>query len=168
VTHPEKTLGMRALEREAIPYDPIYFPESIHDALGVAAHAGTPAEQVYKTLVVQVPDLANNRRPTHVLVVVAGDRALDLKKTAAGLGVKRVAMARQDDAERMTGLKVGGISALGLLGKGFRVYLDRAAMLQDEIIVSAGRRGINLRLRRDDFMRITGAEWLDASTDAVG
>ncbi|MCJ7512971.1 MAG: hypothetical protein MUO23_08375 [Anaerolineales bacterium] len=165
---PEKTLGMRALEREGIPYAPLYFPESIHDALGVAEHCGLPPEQVYKTLVVEVPNSARRQPPSFVLVLVPGGRSLDLKQAAVGLGVKRVAMARQDDAERLTGLKVGGISALGLLGKGIRVYLDDSARELDEIVVSAGRRGINLTLRRADFMRLTGAKWLRASTQMPG
>lgn len=165
---PEKTLGMRALEREGIPYTPLYFPESIHDALGVAEHCGLPPEQVYKTLVVEVPNSARRQPPSFVLVLVPGGRSLDLKQAAVGLGVKRLAMARQDAAERVTGLKVGGISALGLLGKGIRVYLDESARELDEIVVSAGRRGINLTLRREDFMRLTGAKWLRATTQMPG
>ncbi len=163
----EKTLGMRALERQGIPYTPLTFPETIHDALGVAEYCGLPPELVYKTLVVEVPDPAGKRRPEYVLVLVPGGHSLDLKQAAAGLGVKRVAMARREEAERVTGLKAGGISALGLLGKGFAVYLDEQARQLEEIVISAGRRGINLRLRREDFLRLTGARWLKASVPSV-
>jgi Cys-tRNA(Pro)/Cys-tRNA(Cys) deacylase len=163
----EKTLGMRALEREGIPYTPFTFPETIHDALGVAEYCGLPPEQVFKTLVVEVPDPAGRRRPEYVLVLVPGGHSLDLKQAAAGLGVKRVAMARQEIAEHVTGLKVGGISALGLLGKGFGVYLDERAQEFEEIVVSAGRRGINLQLRREDFVRLTGARWIRASVSSA-
>jgi len=154
---------MRALEREGIPYTPFYFPENIHDALGVAAHCGLPPEQVYKTLVVEIPDPAGKRRPEYGLVLVPGGHSLGLKQAAAALGVKRIAMADRAEAERVTGLKAGGISALGLLGKGFGVYLDEQALQLEEIVVSAGRRGINLMLRREDFIRLTGAQWLKAS-----
>ena len=163
----EKTLGMRALEREGIPYTPFTFPETIHDALGVAKYCGLPPEQVFKTLVVEVPDPGGRQRPQHVLVLVPGGHSLDLKQAAAGLGVKRVTMARQEIAEHVTGQKVGGISALGLLGKGFAVYLDEQARQLEEIVISAGRRGINLRLRREDFLRLTGARWLKASVRSV-
>jgi Cys-tRNA(Pro)/Cys-tRNA(Cys) deacylase len=163
----EKTLGMRALEREGIPYTPFTFPETIHDALGVAEYCGLPPEQVFKTLVVEVPDPAGRRRPEYVLVLVPGGHSLDLKQAAAGLGVKRVTMARQEIAEHVTGLKVGGISALGLLGKGFGVYLDERAQEFEEIVVSAGRRGINLQLRREDFVRLTGARWIRASVSSA-
>jgi Cys-tRNA(Pro)/Cys-tRNA(Cys) deacylase len=164
---PEKTLGMRALDREGIPYTPYYYPESIHDALGVAEHCGLPPEQVFKTLVVEVPDPGGRQRPRHVLVLVPGGFSLDLKQAAAGLGAKRVTMARQETAEHVTGLNVGGISALGLLGKGFGVYLDERAQEFEEIVVSAGRRGINLRMRREDFIRLTGARWIRASVSSA-
>ena len=163
---PEKTLGMRTLDREGVPYTPYYFPEDIHDALGVAAYCGLPPEQVFKTLVVELPDPVGKKRPAHALVLIPGGYTLDLKQAAAEMGVKRLAMARREQAEQVTGLKAGGISALGLLGKGFGVFLDERARLHEEIVVSAGRRGINLKLRREDFIRLTGARWLKAGVPA--
>jgi len=71
--------------------------------------------------------------------------------------------ASQAEAERLTGLKVGGISALSLLSKGFAVHLDRSAESLDSIVVSAGQRGLNVRLQVEDFLRLTGAGWLDAA-----
>lgn len=162
----KKTLAMRVLETRGIPYQVVSFPESIHDALGVAAQAGLPPQMVYKTLVVEVRDEGEGRRrhrPRPLLVIVAADRTLDLKKVARAVGVKRVEMASHAEAERLTGLKVGGISALALLGKGFRVFLDEQAGMLEEVVVSAGQRGLNLRLRVEDLMRVTQAEWIDAS-----
>jgi Cys-tRNA(Pro)/Cys-tRNA(Cys) deacylase len=162
----EKTLAMRVLEGQGVAYDVIVFPESIHDALGVAVQAGLPPEMVYKTLVVEVVDRGERTppgRPRPLLILVAAPRALDLRKASAGLGVKKIAMARQVDAERWTGLQVGGISALALLHRGFPVYLDEEAVVLDEFVVSAGKRGLNLRMRVEDFVRVTAAQWLDAS-----
>ncbi len=159
----KKTLAMRVLEEHGVPYQVVAFPETIHDALGVAAHAGLPPHLVYKTLVVEVRDGGPKPRP--LLVLVAADRTLDLKKVARAVGVRRVEMAPQARAEHVTGLKVGGISALALLDRGFRVFLDRPASRLDEIVVSAGVRGVNLRLRVADFVRVTGAEWIDASRE---
>src|SRR5512137_2537104 len=143
-----KTLAMHVLDGRKIDYQVIEFPETIHDALGVAEFAHLPPELVYKTLVVQVVDPATqaplrSRKP--LLILVSADRSLDPKKVAAALGVKRVAMARQADAERLTGLKVGGISALALLHRGFEVHVDEPAMALEEFVVSAGQRGLNLR-----------------------
>ena len=166
-----KTLAMHVLDGRKIDYQVIEFPETIHDALGVAEHAHLPPGQVYKTLVVQVVDpatLAPLRSRKPLLILVGADCTLDPKKVAAALGVKRVAMARQADAERLTGLKVGGISALALLHRGFDVYVDEPAMLLDAFVISAGQRGLNLRLAVDDFVQVTGARWLDAGRDTSG
>lgn len=163
-----KTLAIRLLEGQGVPFQTIAFPDSIHDALGVAEHAGLPPQMVYKTLVVQVLDPATgnpsrNARPC--LILIAADRTLDLKRVARELGAKKVQMARQADAERLTGLKVGGISALALLHRGFAVYIDERAGQLDEIVLSAGQRGVNLRMRVADFVRLTGADWIAASAD---
>lgn len=154
-----KTLAMRILEGQGISYDVVEFPEAIHDALGVAVHARLPPENVYKTLVVQAVD--PGFKP--ILIMVAADRTLSLKRIAQAVGVKKVRMARHAEAERLTGLEVGGISALALLNKGFAIYLDEWATLLDDIVVSAGRRGLNLRLAVQDLIRVTGAELIEAT-----
>lgn len=65
--------------------------------------------------------------------------------------------ATQREAEQLTGLQVGGISALALLHKGFRVLLDDSALLLERIVVSGGQRGLNIELAVDDLIAITGA-----------
>lgn len=154
-----KTLAMRILESRKVRFDVIAFPETIHDALGVAEHAGLPPSHVFKTLVV----LPTDRRARPVLILIPAGATIDLRRAAELLGFKRLQMASRAEAERMTGLKVGGVSALSLLSKGFAVHLDRFAESLDSIVVSAGRRGLNVRLRVEDFRRLTGAGWLDAS-----
>lgn len=157
-----KTLAMRVLEGQGIPYQIVAFPDTIHDALEVARYAGLPPEMVYKTLVVEAEDTST--KP--FLFLVAATRILNLKKAARAAGVRKLRMARHADAERLTGLKVGGISALALLNKGFTVFLDEWAVLLDEIVVSAGERGLNLRLRVDDLIRVTSAQLADVSDES--
>ena len=160
VTAPSpKTLAMRILDRRGIAYEVVSFPETIHDALGVAAHAGLPAAHVFKTLVV----LADEPRRHSLLVLVPAGTSLDLRRAAGALGVKRLRMATQAEAEKLTDLKVGGISPLALLSKPFEVHLDRSAEILPWLVVSAGKRGLNLRMRVDDFRLVTGAQWLDAA-----
>lgn len=158
---PTKTNAMRLLEGHKIPYTAHTFPEDIHSAEGVAAILGVPASQVYKTLVV----MREQGKP--LLVMVAGDRELDLRRLARSLGEKRLDMATYKQAEAFTGLKVGGISALALLNKGFEIFIDRSALGWQEIYVSAGKRGINLRLAVTDLIRVTGARIVEATAEAA-
>lgn len=154
---PGKTLAIRLLEQRRIVFQEIRFPDSIHDALGVAAFASLDPADVYKTLVAVAEGA---RHPA--LFVIPGDRSLDLKAAARALGVKRAEMASHTQAESLTGLKVGGISALALTHRPWPVFLDRAAESRQTIVVSAGERGLNVRLAVGDFVSVTGARWIES------
>jgi Cys-tRNA(Pro)/Cys-tRNA(Cys) deacylase len=148
---------MRLLDARKVAYKVFTFSTDIHSAVGVAEVLGLAPKAVYKTLVVQ------RGRGKPLLVMVAGDAQLDLSALAASVGEKKLRMASHRDAEALTGLQVGGISALALLNKGFEICIDRAAQLIEQVTVSAGKRGINMRLAVDDLVRITGARWVDAT-----
>ena len=155
----EKTNAMRLLDAAHIAYEVFEFSQQLHSVTDIAPIIGVPADQVFKTLVVVAPA----QRP--LLVMVPGDRELDPRLVAAAVGVKKTRMASQREAETLTGLRVGGISALALLNRGFEIYIDEPAVLLDEFVVSAGQRGLNLRLAVKDFVEVTGARWLDAGRD---
>ncbi len=72
-------------------------------------------------------------------------------------------MATQREAEALTGLKVGGISALALLGRGFTIYLDASANALDTLYVSGGQRGVDLRLKVADLIAVTAATVIEAT-----
>ena len=148
---PKKLNSMRVLERAKVSYEVLVFPDTLHSAEGVADYLGIPRYLVYKTLVVE-----RLGRGKPLLVIVPGDRELDLKKLAVSVGEKKLRMASHSDAERLTKLKVGGISPLALLNRGFDIYLDRPAVEQERIVISAGRRGVNLRVGVTDLIEITG------------
>jgi Cys-tRNA(Pro)/Cys-tRNA(Cys) deacylase len=153
----EKTNAMRALEARRIPYEVFTFPPEVHSASGVADAVGLPYEQVYKTLVALRPE----GKP--MLIIIAGDRELDLKQVAKAVGEKKVRMASYKEAEDLTGLQVGGISALALLNRPFEVFIDRPATGLSHILVSAGKRGINLRIALDDLIQVTRARVIGAT-----
>lgn len=154
----QKTNAMRALDRRTIPYEMHEFSDAIRSADGVAATLGIPAAEVFKTLVA-LPE-ARGAKP--VLVMLPASAELDLRKFARAVGEKGVRMATQREAEQLTGLKVGGISALALLHKPFAVYLDASATALERLYVSGGQRGIDLRLRVADLIAVTRATVVDA------
>lgn len=151
----------RLLDARKVPYTPVeYDPSQFHSAEEVAALIGAPPEQVFKTIVV----LREERGKRPLLVIVPGNREIDLKRLAASLGEKKLRVASHREAEALTKLQVGGISALALIGKGFAVYLDRSAarFAENGIYVSGGQRGFNIRLRPADLLALTGGTWTDA------
>lgn len=148
----QKTLATRLLDGKKISYTThTYDPDVFVTAPEVATGIDMPPSQVFKTLVT----LPNKDKP--ILAVLPANQELDLKALAKAVGAKKVRMAPLAEAERMTGLQKGGISALALLNKGFRVWLDESALDFSEIAMSAGVRGMQVVLAPQDFVRLTRA-----------
>lgn len=143
-------LDSKKVQYQAFTYD---YDAGVHSATEVAAAIGLPPTQVFKTLVV----LADDPRRKPMLVVVPGPETLDLRLFAKAVNLKKVKMATHDQAEALTGLQTGGISALALVNKGFDVYLDDRAQGFERIAVSAGQRGANLLLPVKDLVRLVDA-----------
>jgi Cys-tRNA(Pro)/Cys-tRNA(Cys) deacylase len=157
----KKLNSMRLLEQHDIPYEALTYPPEIKDAEEVAEAIGAPYHLVYKTLVVES---AKDATAKPFLAIVPSERQLDLKKMAAAAGEKKVQLVPHDDAEKQTGLQVGGISALALMHKSWAVYLDSTAAELEHIIMSAGQRGTQVRVPTSPFIRLAGAQVADIST----
>ncbi len=152
----QKTLAMKLLEGKKIKFEVKEYPLELRDAELIAIEFGVPAGQVFKTLVVPAPE-GSPRNVKDMLVMIPADRQLDLKKLAKTTDVKKLKMASHADAERITGLQVGGISALALLNRGFSIYIDGSANEFQEIFVSAGQRGMNILLPVHELIKVTRA-----------
>lgn len=114
------------------------------EALGVAP------ERVFKTLVVDVDGAGL------VVAVVPVSHALDLKRCAQAVGGRRAELAEPAVAERATGYVVGGISPIGQRRR-LPVVIDASALVHETILVSAGRRGLQVELTGSELARIIGA-----------
>ncbi len=156
----QKINSMRVLEQHNIPYEALPYDASIKDAEEVAEAIGVPPFMVYKTLIVMP---SGEKKP--IVIMIASDRELDLKAVAAATGFKKVQMARHSEAEQITGLQVGGISALALMSKNWPVYLDRAASELQHICISAGQRGLQLRVPVMPLLNLLRVRIIDASRD---
>jgi Cys-tRNA(Pro)/Cys-tRNA(Cys) deacylase len=147
------TPAVRALEKARVahtlhPYDPEHPSDQGHGEAAVAALGADP-RQVFKTLVTRVDGAL-----TVAVVPVSG--TLDLKALAAAAGGRRAAMADALDAERATGYVVGGISPLGQR-KPLPTVVDESALGFPTVMVSAGRRGLQVQLPPADLVRLTRA-----------
>lgn len=102
-------------------------------------------------------------KQTPILVMIPADHDLQVMRLAQVIGDKKLRMATHKEAETVTGLKVGGISALALRHRRFPVYLAQAATNLDRLLVSAGQRGVDLRLQVTDLIRVTNATLVDVT-----
>jgi len=147
------TPAVRVLERAGVdhtlhPYDPEHPSDRGHGEAAVAALGADP-RQVFKTLVARVDGAL-----TVAVVPVAG--TLDLKALASATGGRKAVMAEPADAERATGYVLGGISPLGQK-KALPTVVDESALGFATVMVSAGRRGLQVELAPPDLVRLTRA-----------
>jgi Cys-tRNA(Pro)/Cys-tRNA(Cys) deacylase len=148
---------MRLLDARGIAYEAkVYDADAaFHSADEAAALLGVEPATVYKTLVV-LREGEPRARP--LLVMAPAEGQLDLKLLARACAAKKLRMATLREAERLTGMQAGGISALGLLKPSqFEIFIDVSAEAHELIHVSAGARGIDLAIRTTDLMEVTGA-----------
>ena len=147
------TPAVTVLERAKVPftlhpYDPDHPAEQGYGEAAVAALGADP-RQVFKTLLARVDGAL-----TVAIVPVSG--TLDLKALASAVGGRKAAMADPADAERTTGYVRGGISPLGQR-KALPTVVDESALDFPTVLVSAGRRGLQVELPPAELVRLTRA-----------
>ncbi len=123
-----------------------------HSSFGMEASEklGIDPARVFKTLVVQMDD------GDLAVAIVRVDRQLNLKSLARTLGVKKTAMADARAVQTTTGYVLGGVSPLAQK-KRLKTVVDEAALDQQTILVSGGRRGLDIELRPKDLIDVLGA-----------
>lgn len=147
---PAKTNATRLLDSLGIRYQVREYEVDPGDlaAETVAAKIGLPPEQVFKTLV------ARGDRNGVCLAVIPGNSLLDLKALATAAGDRKADTVPLAEVQPLTGYIRGGVTALGCK-KDYPVWVDETAMLWDIISISAGRRGLQILIPPEDYLRAT-------------
>lgn len=148
----QKTNVARLLDVAGIPYSlvPYHVDESDLAAAHVAEQLGEPLEQVFKTLV-----LRGDKNGIFVCVM-PGDMEIDLKVAARISGNKSCDMLHMKELLPTTGYIRGGCSPIGMK-KPFPTYIYESCLLYDYIYVSAGIRGLQLKIAPQDLIDFVGA-----------
>lgn len=148
----QKTNVARLLDVAGIPYSlvPYQVDESDLAAAHVAEQLGEPLEQVFKTLV-----LRGDKNGIFVCVM-PGDMEIDLKVAARISGNKSCEMLHMKELLPTTGYIRGGCSPIGMK-KPFPTYIYESCLLYDYIYVSAGIRGLQLKIAPQDLIDFIGA-----------
>ena len=120
----------------------------------VAVKAGANPETVFKTLVC-VGD-----KTGHIVFCIPVTQELNLKKAATASGNKKVEMIKLKDLLPLTGYIRGGCSPIGMK-KLFPTYIDETAQIFENIFVSAGVRGTQVKLNPDDLIKIINGSYAD-------
>ena len=151
-----KTNAIRLVEQKKIPYTEHEYEwdENHLSAAAVAEKLSDGEDRIYKTLVA----VGNKQGP--LVAVIPGNNELDLKKLAKESGNKKVEMLHLRDLEATTGYIRGGCSPIGMK-KLFPTYLEKTAQTHETIIISAGKRGLQMELAPDAICTLTNGKFAD-------
>lgn len=148
----EKTNVARQLESAGIAFEliPYNWTEDDLSVTHVAAELGEDVDRVFKTLV-----LRGDRNGIFVCVM-PGSLEVDLKVAVGISGNKSCAMLHMKELLPVTGYIRGGCSPIGMKKK-FPTFLHESAFLYDYIYISAGMRGLQLRISPQDLATYVGS-----------
>lgn len=150
-----KTNAMRILETMKIPFEThTYECDEFIDGIQIADMLGLPHDKVFKTLVTV------GASKNYFVFVIPIAEELDMKKAARSVGEKNVAMIPVKDINQVTGYIRGGCTAIGMK-KQYVTRVAEEAILQDTIIVSGGRLGMQIELKPDELLQAANAEYAD-------
>lgn len=152
----EKTNAVRLVEQHDISYKEYEYSwgEDQLSAEHVANELNQNIAQIFKTLV------AVGNKTGALVAVVPGNQELDLKKIAKISQNKKVEMLHLKDLEKTTGYIRGGCSPIGMK-KQFPTYIDTSAQDFSSILVSAGKRGLQIELVPEDLANLVDGTFAD-------
>lgn len=148
-----KTNAARLLDKAKIAYELIPYEVDENDlaATHVAESLGEPIERVYKTLVLK------GDRNGHFVCVIQGDKEVDLKVAAKVSSNKKCDLIPMKELLPTTGYIRGGCTPIGMK-KPFPTFIDESCLEFDYIYISAGQRGLQLRLSPTDLIAYARAK----------
>ena len=155
-----KTNVARILDQKKVAYELIPYTVDENDlaATHVAAELGEDIAQVFKTLVLR------GDRNGLLVCVIPGDKEVDLKKAAKLSGNKKVEMIAMKDLLPFTGYIRGGCCPIGMK-KPYPTWIHSTCEEFPFIFISAGVRGLQLKINPADLLKVTGASVADVISD---
>lgn len=148
-----KTNAARLLDKaktvyELIPYE---VDESDLSAVHVAASLGENIDQVFKTLILQ------GDKTGYFVCVIPGEHEVDLKIAARDSGNKKCDLLPLKELLPVTGYIRGGCSPIGMK-KHFPTFIHETCLHYPHIYISAGIRGVQIKMNPEDLIETTGAK----------
>ncbi len=158
---PAKTNAARLLDAALIPYELVEYSYTEDDlsARKVAAELGEDIDRVFKTLVLR------GDKTGLFVCVIPGEFEVDLKVAARISGNKNCEMIHVKELLPATGYIRGGCSPIGMK-KQLPTYVHESALLYDYIYVSAGQRGLQLKIDPGQLISFIGAEMSKAGSSS--
>ena len=147
-----KTNAARRLDKAAVSYEliPYEVDENNLAAIHVAEQLHEDIQCVFKTLVL------HGDKTGYFVCVIPGDREVDLKLAAKVSGNKKADLIPMKELLPVTGYIRGGCSPIGMK-KNFPTFIHDTCLHFPHIFISAGIRGLQIKIAPDTLIRYTSA-----------
>ena len=143
------TAGTRQLDKMVIPYRVFRHPGPVQSLEQAARERGQRPGQVVRSIVFRLSE------GEFIMVLVAGPEQVSWPSLRGYLNQSRLTMAEPDEVQAVTGYVTGAVSPLGL-PKPLRILVDRSLILEDEVSIGSGERGVTVILLREDLFKVLG------------
>jgi len=145
-----KTNAMRILEKEGIDFIVKRHSRSVFTSAEAAHERGVKLSQIVKSMVVLTLEGEN------IIVLISGDRELDLNKMGKLTGTKKMALVSRDEVKRLTGYKAGAVSPIGMRRR-LPIVMDERLLDEEFVDISSGQPDAGIELRSKDLLDLTKA-----------
>jgi prolyl-tRNA editing enzyme YbaK/EbsC (Cys-tRNA(Pro) deacylase) len=134
---------------EAMPCDPDFA-----DTAAFCERYGIAPEDSANTIIV----VAKTDPRRYVACVVLATDRLDVNGVVKRrLGARKVSFASADETRELTGMLIGGVTAVALPAD-LPVWIDARVMTRESIILGGGSRSLKIRVAPDVFRHLPGTE----------
>ena len=145
----ESSPVIKELADKDIPYNIFHHPGPIHSLEQAARERGQLPEQVVRSIVFRLS------HGEYLMVLIAGPGQISWSALRNYIGRSRVTMATEDEVLRITGYRLGAVSPFGL-PEPMRILIDKSIMIQEEVSIGSGVRGLAVILNSNDLLRALG------------
>ncbi len=144
------TNAIKWLRANNVDFDVLEYTFTDIGADHAAEAVGRPLEMVCKTLIVKASG------KSFWVAIVPGDQRFDSRLMASAIGQKQADLAERDEAEKVSGYQVGGVSPFAMRRK-LPAVIEESLLALDTIIVNGGRRGVLVEMATDTLVELLRA-----------
>lgn len=146
---------MRILDAHKISYSVFeYANDQTLTGEDIASILKEDPNKCFKTLI------TIGKTKNYYAFLVPVNKELDLKKAASAVNEKNVEMIPFKDLLKVTGYIHGGCSPIGMK-KDYKVTLDISAKNFEEIYLSGGHVGVQIKIKLDDLIKVINPNFFE-------
>lgn len=148
---------VRALDATGVQYEAMPCDPDFADTAAFCERYGVAPEDTANTIVV----VGKSEPRTYVACVVLATNRLDVNGVVKRrLGIRKVSFASAEETRALTGMMIGGVTALAL-PQDLPLWVDSRVMARPAVVLGGGSRSLKIRVTPEVFRHLPGTDVVD-------